>query len=85
MVLLSDKIPFKAIELANAEVEKVSHLIHEQASKKACDPRLTPYFILSPSQHFEVGKRAAEYRVTSALKYFSKKYVSTTIILVEGC
>ena len=60
---LSDKIPSKAIELANAEVEKVSYLSQEQAGKKVHGPISTPYLILSPSQRFEVGKRAAEHGV----------------------
>ena len=44
---LSDKISSKAIELTNAEVEKVSHLSKEQAGKKALSSRLTPYLLLS--------------------------------------
>ena len=71
---LSDKISSKAIELANAEVEKVSHLSKEQVCKKPCGPRSTSYLILSPAQQFELGKRAAEHGVTSAIKYFLKKY-----------
>ena len=61
---LSDKIPSKAIELANAEVEKVSHLSQEQAGKKARGPISTPCLILSPSQCSEVGKMAAKQGVT---------------------
>ena len=71
---LSDKISSKAFVLANAEVEKISHLSKEQVCKKARGPRSTPYLILSPAQQFKVGKRAAEHGVTSALKYFLKKY-----------
>ena len=58
---LSNKIPSKVIELANAEVKKVSHLSQEQAGKKARGPISTPYLILSPSQRFEVAKRAAKH------------------------
>ena len=71
---LSEKISSKAIELANAEVEKISHLSKEQASEKTRGPRPNKYLILSPAQRFEVGKRAAEHGVTSSLRYFSKKY-----------
>ena len=71
---LSNKISSKAIELANAEVEKVSHLSKEQVCKKPRGPRSTSYLILSPAQQFELGKRAAEHGVTSAIKYFLKKY-----------
>ena len=69
----SAKISLKAIELANAEVEKVSPLSKDE-DKKTRGPRATPYLILSPARHFEVGKRAAEHGVTSMLRYFSKKY-----------
>ena len=71
---LSEKISSKAIELANAEVEKISHLSKEQVSEKTRGPRPNKYLILSPAQRFEVGKRAAEHGVTSSLRYFSKKY-----------
>ena len=63
---LSEKIYSKAIELANAEVEKISHLSKEQASEKTRSPRPNKYLILSPAQRFEVGKRAAEHGVTAS-------------------
>ena len=65
---LSDNISSKTIELANAAIEKVSHLSKD---KKAHVPRSTPHLILSPAQRFEVGQRATKHGVTSAL-YWSK-------------
>ena len=63
---LSEKVPAKAIELANAELE--------QQSKETPRGRRLPYTILTPAQRYEVGKRASEHGVTASLRYFSKKY-----------
>ena len=61
---LSKKVLSKAIELANAEIEKLKE-----------EPRgRGPYSFLTPSQRFEVGKRAAEHGVTALIRYFAKKY-----------
>ena len=58
---LNEKVPAKAIELANAELE--------QQSKEM------PYTILTPAQrYYKVGKQASEHGVTASLRYFSKKY-----------
>ena len=64
---LSDVVPPKAIEMANAEVSKVKN-------KPPRGARSAPYLILTPAQRYEVGKRAAEHGVTAALRYFAKKY-----------
>ena len=64
---LSNVVPPKAIEMANAEVVKVKN-------KAPRGGRSVPYLILTPAQRYEVGKRAAEHGVTAALRYFTKKY-----------
>ena len=63
--LLSERVPAKAIELANAEVEQ---------SKESSRGRRPLYLILTPLQHYEVGRRASEHGVTASLRYFSMKY-----------
>ena len=45
--LLSERILAKAIELANAEVKQ---------SKESSHGQRPPYMILTPSQHYEVGR-----------------------------
>ena len=62
---LSERVLAKAIELANAEVKQ---------SKESSRGRRPLYLILTPSQHYEVGRRASEHGVTASLRYFSKKY-----------
>ena len=62
---LSERVPAKAIELANAEVKQ---------SKESSRGRRPLYLILTPSQHYEVGRQASEHGVTASLRYFSKKY-----------
>ena len=57
---LSNFVPPKTIELANTEVEKVKN-------KGPQGARSAPYLILTPTQRFEVGKRAAEHGVTSQI------------------
>ena len=52
---LKKKVPSKAIELANAEVKKVTE---NQARGRG------PYSYLTGAQRYKVGKRAAEYGVT---------------------
>ena len=64
---LSNFVPPKAIKLANNEVEKVKN-------KGPQGTRSAPYLILTPTQRFEVGKRAAEHGVTVFQCYFAKKY-----------
>ena len=61
---LSEKVPSKAIELANA---KVTSLKEEPCGRG-------PYLIFTPAQRFEVGKQAAEHGVTASMRYFAKKY-----------
>ena len=62
---LSERVPSKAIELANTEVKQF---------KESSRGRRSPYLILTPSQRYEVGRRASEHGVTASLRYFSKKY-----------
>ena len=57
---LSSFVPPQAIELANTEVEKVKN-------KGPQGARSAPYFILTPAQRFQVGKRAAEHGITAWL------------------
>ena len=61
---LSRKIPSRAIELANAKVTELT-------DKPRGHP---PFYILTPTQRFKVGKRAAEHGVTVSRRYFAKKY-----------
>ena len=49
---LSVKVPAKAIKLASAEIKQSKELSHRQ--------RL-PYLILTPLQHYEVGRQASEH------------------------
>jgi len=50
-IRMVEKISSKAIELTNAEVEKISHFSKEQASsKKTCGTRPNKYLVLSPFQ-----------------------------------
>ena len=69
--LLSERILAKAIKLANAEVKQ---------SKESSRGRRPTYMILTPSQHYEVGRRASEHVVTACLRYFSKKYWYTILL-----
>jgi len=61
---LSEKVPSKAIELANTEVTKLNEQLHGRG----------PYLILTPVQRFKIGKRSAEDGVTASVRYFIKKY-----------
>ena len=70
---LSNVVPPKAIEMANAEVVKVKN-------KAPRGSRSVPYLILTPAQRYEVGKRAAEHGVTAALRYFAKKYPAVSLV-----
>ena len=67
---MSEKVPAKAIELANAEVE--------QQLKETPRAR-RPYSILTPAQRYEVGKRASEHGATASIRYFSKKYLQLSL------
>ena len=62
---LSTKLPSFAMVKANS---LVSSTIEKQSSKER------PLLILTPAQKFQIGKRASEHGVTSALRYFSKKF-----------
>ena len=64
--LLSSKLASSAIQQANNHVIPV---IERQASGGR-----GPYLILTPSQRFQVGKRASEHGVTSTLRYYSKHF-----------
>ena len=63
---LSNTVPLKAIEMANAKVVKVKN-------KPPRGTRVSTIFILTPTQRYKMGKRAAEHS-TAALCYFTKKY-----------
>ena len=62
---LKKKVPSKAIELANAEVTKL---------KETRPGGRGPYVYLTGAQRYQVGKRAAEYGSTNAMRYFEKTY-----------
>jgi len=53
---LSEKVPAKAIKLANTEVEQLEASPHGR--------HRSPYLILTPAQQYEVGKRASEHGIT---------------------
>ena len=61
---LSNFVPPKAIESANTEVEKVKN-----KGPRGARPahRSMASIIISPTQRFQVGKRAAEHGVTAWL------------------
>ena len=61
---LSEKIPSKAISIAN---QKVMKLLEKPSARG-------PYHTLTPAQRLTVGKRAAEQGTTAAIRYFAKKY-----------
>ena len=66
---LSGKVPSEAIAAANKEVTKVLD--------KSCKDDKSgrgPYLTLTSAQRFTIGKRAAEYGTTAAIRYFMKKY-----------
>ena len=63
---LSEKIPAKAILTAN---EKVTEVL-KQGEKSVRGP----YHTLTPAQKLTVGKRAAEFGTTAAMRFFAKKY-----------
>ena len=63
---LSNVLP-KAIEVVNAKVVKMKN-------KPPLGTRSASYLILTPTQRYEVGKRATEHGITAALCYFAKKY-----------
>ena len=78
-VLLDPKGPLtkvllsSAIKMVNDDVAKV----YQKTSSSPDEPisnKRGKYLTLIPAQRFEVGKRAAEHGVTSALMYFQKKY-----------
>lgn len=78
-VLLDPKGPLtkvlssSAIKMVNDDVAKV----YQKTSSSPDEPisnKRGKYLTLTPAQRFEVGKRAAEHGVTSALRYFQKKY-----------
>ena len=50
--LLIERVPAKAIKLADAEVKQSEELSHEQRP---------PYLILNTLQYYEVGRRASEH------------------------
>ena len=66
---LSGKVPSEAIAAANKEVTKV-------LDKPCKDDKSGrgPYLTLTSAQRFTIGKRAAEYGTTAAIRYFMKKY-----------
>ena len=49
---LIERVPAKAIKLADAEVKQSKELSHEQRP---------PYLILNTLQHYEVGRQASEH------------------------
>ena len=63
---LSKEVPSSAIAKANA-------LVSSEIEKR-CSKERGPYLMLTPAQKFEIGRRASEHGVTSALHYFSKKF-----------
>jgi len=62
---LKKRVLSKAIELANAEVTK---LTEKQAHGRG------PYLYLTSAQGYEVGNRASEHGTTNTMRYFAKKY-----------
>ena len=65
---LNKVIPSSAIAKANELVAPVL-----QASTIKTGER-GPYGKLTPAQHYEIGKRAAEHGVASSIRYFKRKY-----------
>ena len=63
---LSSKLPPSAIQQTN---NYVSPVIEKQATG-----RRGSYLVFTPSQRFQVGKRASEHGVTSTLRYYSKHF-----------
>ena len=64
---LSEKIPSKAIVTVN---QKVAEVLEKQGGKSVRGH----YHTLTPAQKLIVGKRAAEYGTTAAIRFFAKKY-----------
>ena len=57
----------RQLKWQNAKIVKVKN-------KPPCGTRSVPYLILTPTQRYEMGKRAAGQSITTALRYFTKKY-----------
>ena len=66
---LSEQIPSTAIASANVKVLEALKCGEEKKKR----PR-GPYLSLTPSQKYEIGKRAAEHGVTASIRYYNKKY-----------
>ena len=60
---LSTLMPSTAISATNSSVKK-------EMKRSA----RSPYLILTPAQRYQVGKRAAEHRVTSTIRYYAQKF-----------
>ena len=68
---LSSKIPPEAIAMANATITET---IMESEGAATTRKKRGPYLHLTPVQHFQVGKRAAECGVTNTLRYYVKTF-----------
>ena len=66
---LSNSVPPTAIKLANAKVSQ-----QLKAKNDLRGSRSKPYLMLTPGQRYKIGKRAAEYGVTTTLRYYTRKY-----------
>ena len=65
---LSIAIPTSSISDANQEVSMIYKEIASGERRKG------PYFkLLDPSQRCKIGRRAAEYGTTNAIRYYKKK------------
>ena len=64
---LSGSMPSSAVSSANAKVKDV---LEKQTSTGSRGPYLT----LTPAQKYQIGKRAAEYDTTAAIRYYQKKF-----------
>ena len=65
-ISLKIRVPSKAIELAIADVTKLT--------EKSGAYGRGPYLYLTEAQRYEVGKRAAEHGTTDTIRYYAHKY-----------
>ena len=64
---LNEVIPSMAIAKANEMVSKVLQQTSSSGERK-------PYLKLTPAQRYQIGKRAAEHRITASIRYFKTKF-----------
>ena len=66
---LSEQMPSMAITSANV---KILEALKEEEEKKKRSRK--PYFLLTPTKKYEIGKRVSEHGVTASIRYYNMSY-----------